>query len=216
MLGAAAGGFALAASGLLLPAWLVEEAAADNHPVRGVQDRKQQRRDKRRHELEHNRRVKRRQRQQGATKAPGAFIKGVRMKVVANYGPLKIKWWWWTVVPYSENFGPLDIAVGGSQTLGKDDLNLAVMFDPKSGSDIPPDGFLYVLARNPVGTPDVSVFYGTGAKQTDVASHQNMDPGVTLSVDAYVYQNVKVRLTIKREKDSDDYKEFTVTVGPQV
>jgi hypothetical protein len=43
---AGAGGFAFAASGLLLPDWLVEEAEADNHPVRRIQQRKEKRRRK--------------------------------------------------------------------------------------------------------------------------------------------------------------------------
>jgi hypothetical protein len=47
LLGGAAGGFALATSRLLLPDWLVEEAQADNHPIRRVQQRQERRRHKR-------------------------------------------------------------------------------------------------------------------------------------------------------------------------
>ena len=47
LLGAAAGGFALAAGGLVVPAWL-EEAAAGEKPVRRVQDRTGQRNRKQR------------------------------------------------------------------------------------------------------------------------------------------------------------------------
>jgi hypothetical protein len=49
LLGAAAGGFALAASGLVLPDWLVAEAA-ENHPARRILRRKAQKRKKRRNE----------------------------------------------------------------------------------------------------------------------------------------------------------------------
>lgn len=48
LLGAAGGGFILAASGLLLPAGLVEEAVAGDHAVRNAQHRKQHRRQKHR------------------------------------------------------------------------------------------------------------------------------------------------------------------------
>jgi hypothetical protein len=61
LLGAAAGSFALAASGLVLPIWLVEEAEAAEYPVRRIQRRKDQRRKKRRNELQHRREVQRRQ-----------------------------------------------------------------------------------------------------------------------------------------------------------
>lgn len=66
LIGAAASGFVVGSQGLLLPEWLVADAQADeedggnDHPARGVQDRKQQKRDKGRHKREHNRRIKRR------------------------------------------------------------------------------------------------------------------------------------------------------------
>jgi hypothetical protein len=60
LLGAAAGGFALAASGLLLPERLVPDAAADDHPVRRVQGRKDDQRGQRRRRLERRREQDRR------------------------------------------------------------------------------------------------------------------------------------------------------------
>jgi hypothetical protein len=59
-LSTAAGGFAFAATGLLLPEQLVEETAADDHPVRRVQGRKDGQRGQRRRRLEHRRAVNRR------------------------------------------------------------------------------------------------------------------------------------------------------------
>jgi hypothetical protein len=56
-LGAAAGRFAFAASGLVLPEGLVGEAeAADNHPVRRILDRKDDQRTRRRRDRHHQRR----------------------------------------------------------------------------------------------------------------------------------------------------------------
>ena len=60
LLGAAVSGFALAASGLLLPSWLGEEAAADNHPVRRIQRRKDGQRGQRKRRLERRREQNRR------------------------------------------------------------------------------------------------------------------------------------------------------------
>lgn len=60
LLGTAAGGFALAASGLLLPERLVEEAAADDHPVWRIQGRKDGQRGQRKRRLERRRERNRR------------------------------------------------------------------------------------------------------------------------------------------------------------
>lgn len=49
LIGGVASSCALAASGLLIPSWLVEEANADNHPVQGIQGRRDRRRHKQRH-----------------------------------------------------------------------------------------------------------------------------------------------------------------------
>ena len=77
----AAGGFALAASGLLVPDWLVAEGeAADKHPVRGVQQRKEQRRRKQRNERGH--RHDRHHRRDDGTKPPELGPRGIRLKVV--------------------------------------------------------------------------------------------------------------------------------------
>jgi hypothetical protein len=66
LLGTAAGGLVLAASGLLLPEWLVAEAEAAEHPVRRIQHRSGQKRSKRRHRREHRREVHRRQNEHDA------------------------------------------------------------------------------------------------------------------------------------------------------
>lgn len=59
LLRAAGGGFVLAAGGLLVPEWLVDEAAASDHPVRNVQNRQQKRRQKHRRSLKHRRKARR-------------------------------------------------------------------------------------------------------------------------------------------------------------
>lgn len=55
----AGGGLVLAASGLLLPGWLVEETSAGDSPAHNVQNRKQKRRQKHRRDLKHRRKERR-------------------------------------------------------------------------------------------------------------------------------------------------------------
>lgn len=64
---AAGGGMLLAASGLLLPAWLAEEAEAGESPVHTVQNRKRRRRQKRHRDLKHRRKEKRNDQQPAPT-----------------------------------------------------------------------------------------------------------------------------------------------------
>jgi hypothetical protein len=94
LLGAAAGGFGLAASGLVLPDWLIEEAEADNHPVRRIQKRKAQRRKKHRTGLEHRREVQRRQ-DDGQDKGRGGVIfDGIWFDVTNYWGTtITVEFW---------------------------------------------------------------------------------------------------------------------------
>jgi hypothetical protein len=95
LLGAAAGGFALATSGLLVPEWLVDEAEAGEHPVRRIQGRKEQQRQKRHHRRENRRQLQRRQDDQKGNHAPGAFIDGIRWGIYSppGTGAFDIEFW---------------------------------------------------------------------------------------------------------------------------
>lgn len=75
----AAGGLALATSGLLLPEWLVEETAAAGHPVGRVQKRADKRRDRKHHRLKQKRTQQRHQPNQDGSNAPGAGQKILQM-----------------------------------------------------------------------------------------------------------------------------------------
>jgi hypothetical protein len=86
LLSGAAGGLALATSGLLLPDWLVEEAEADNHPVRRVQDRKEKKRQKFRNQLERRHHKSRRNGGQESS-SPGIIQLGIQFLVGATDGP---------------------------------------------------------------------------------------------------------------------------------
>ena len=60
-------GMLLAASGLLLPAWLAGDAEAGESPVHNVQNRKRRRRQKRLRDLKHRRKEKRNDKQPAPT-----------------------------------------------------------------------------------------------------------------------------------------------------
>jgi hypothetical protein len=76
LLAGAASSVALATSGLLLPDWLLEAAAADNHPVRRVQRRREQRRRKQRNEQQRNNDRREREQSSNDDKPPGADLYG--------------------------------------------------------------------------------------------------------------------------------------------
>ena len=92
LLGAAARGFALATS-VMLPAWLVEEAEAGNHPVRGVQQRKEQRRAKARHQKHRDRHRRHNHGDQQENRAPGAVIDGIRWRFYTEAGAFDVELW---------------------------------------------------------------------------------------------------------------------------
>jgi len=83
-----AGGFALATSGLLVPDWLIEEAdAADQLPVRRVQQRKEQKRHKRGHHRKRDRAAKKR--------GSGKVFRDVAIYVYNNryYDSVQVQGW---------------------------------------------------------------------------------------------------------------------------
>ncbi len=88
LLGGAASGLALAANGLFLPERLANEVEADNHPVRGIQKRKAQRRRKAR-----NKKHKRRQRNKKNHGNGFAIIDGIRWGYYSEAGPFDVQFW---------------------------------------------------------------------------------------------------------------------------
>lgn len=90
LLSGAAGGLALAANGLILPGWLTDQAAADNHPVRGIQKRKANHRRKARN------RKRRNHRQRSTRNNHGngfAIIDGIRWGYYSEAGPFNVQFW---------------------------------------------------------------------------------------------------------------------------
>ena len=154
MLGAAAG-FALAASGLLLPDWHLEEAeAADQHPVRNVQQRKEQRRKKQRNERNrktHGRRDRDADKQHGRPDAPQLGPHGIKLTVEnQTSSDFKIKYWYGSV-GWSSQEGNLPSQ--GTFFTGTEDLHAGIEFLTER---LP-----FVWVENPVAdTPNTTYQYG--------------------------------------------------------
>ncbi len=92
LLGGAAGGLVLAASGLFLPDRLLEEAEAGNSPVRRVQQRKERTRERRRNQSHDGR--KRRRRQDQDKGRGGDVFRGVQIDFHNNtFRTLDIEFW---------------------------------------------------------------------------------------------------------------------------
>lgn len=89
LLGGVASGMALAANGLVLPAWLADEAEAAGHPVGNVQRRKSTRRRKARARKHHHHRRKNRKNHGNKF----AIIDGIRWGYYSEAGPFNVQFW---------------------------------------------------------------------------------------------------------------------------
>jgi hypothetical protein len=217
LLSGAASGFALAASGLLLPEWLAEEAAADNHPVRGVQDRKQHKRDKRRHKREHNRQLKNRQRG-GKGSRGGILPDGVKVTVVNRFDTSNIPgqnrnisftYWHGTVGWVSDSVTRVVNAGGGTETLETNDLHAGILFA----------GGIFAWVESPVGfTPNTTLQYGGTMTTfgyyggTIAFDHTPLSVGQETRVDL-PFGDVTAAFTVRRNPDAPDFKVFTISIS---
>ena len=199
----AAGGFALAASGLLLPGRLVEDAAADSHPVRRLQQRKNQRRTTSRHQ-----RRRSKDHNNGKNKGGCTFcIRGIEWRVNIGSGlSFDVQLWsragggrGWRMVD-SQNFG----------------------FDSKDFSTNDTFGILwigqryYLLATNDFPYPWVKIGYGghfgssgwvDGTLVTDQYTMHEGDFAPNMHVDNLVFK------VYRGDDGEDDYKHFNLTIG---
>lgn len=166
VLGRATGGVVLAASGLVLPEWLVEEVeAADNHPARRILERKEHQRQKRRHRLAHRRKVNRRQRDKNAKDdtSRGIGRLGIEFRVELTGGrPVKVDFY---VKPEKKEFfstSPVwaftdreTLAVPGhgapTHTFSTEDPDAALWID---------DRYLVLVHNPPITPPWVTLGYG--------------------------------------------------------
>lgn len=212
----AAGGFALAASGLLLPEWLDEEAeAADNHPVRGVQQRKAQRRRKQRggrdnHQGHHRRR-------DDARKPPQFGPKGIRLKVVNETGDsfAVCQHWVGTVGWYRIRFENLGKKGSTTSTFTNDteELHAGILFP---GNKEP-----FVWVENPfAGTPNTT--YQSGGTfspfgysgGTTIVNHGTLEEGAETTHRIDFTSTRTYAIKVRRETDVIGFKSFTMTVLP--
>jgi hypothetical protein len=203
LLGGAAGGFALAASGLLLPDWLVEEAEADKHPARRVQGRTERRQDRKR-KVRRNRKDRQDHKEDNGEPAPGntgqkdveiVLITGPQESVIAEvweyHNPWVLKW-------KSRTVGPNQQAkFTGSETK----LVLVGRYLSKPGN-------LYFRAinRDLFFTPTIKIAQGSWDKngpkdQGDVYVDQSISEGEFVAIDGF---------RVDRGTDSNQHKIFVI------
>lgn len=213
---AAAGGFALAASGLLVPDWLVEEAAvADRHPVRGVQERKAQRRRKQRggrdnHHGHHRRR-------DNSRKPPELGPKGIRLKVVneTDTSFMVLEHWVGTIGWYRNKFENLNKQGSTLSTFTEDTEEL------HSGVLFPGEKQPFVWVENPfAGTPNTTyqsggTFSSFGYKGgTTIVDHGTLEEGAETTHRIDFTASSTYAIKVRRENDVVGFKSFTMTVLP--
>lgn len=199
----AAGGFALAASGLLLPGRLVEEAVADSNPVRRVQQRKNQRRTKARH-----RRRRSQGRHNGKNKGKCVVcIRGINWFVNIGSG-LSYDVQLWSRAGGGRGWRQVD-----SQTFG---------FDSRQFYTNDTFGILwigqryYFLATNDFPYPWVKIGYGghfgssgwvDGTLVTDQFTMHEGDFAPNMHIDNLVFK------VYRGDDGDDDYKHFNLSIG---
>lgn len=215
LLGGAASGFALAASGLALPEWLVEEAAAaDSHPLRRVQNRQDGQRTQRRRRLERRRDANRRQRDKDANedKPRGTFdpfniFVGVRFtneqQTLTQRAHLSFQ-------TYNDpGFGmPKTWETQKTATLALEETTSYKFGVPKARVVVDvPDVARWVEIENPsIGYPLVTVYNQDRSREDSFS----FDAGEEHLFGGTAFEG-KI-LKVKRNKDTPGYKNFVIDV----
>jgi hypothetical protein len=208
VLGAAGGGFALARSGLLLPAWLGAEAEAANDPVRHIQHRKDRRRIKQRHKKHQGRHHRRTHGNHKANRSPGALIDGIRWGYYSEAGVFDVEFWVRT--------------------------NAGHGWGLKDSQRVPNEHFVELRTTDVIGILWINHRYFLRAENVFGAVHVRLGYGGnfgstgwvdgTTVVDDYVlpeYQNAPdmvvdgFKFTVGRAADDDDYKKPSLSIRKQ-
>jgi hypothetical protein len=218
VLGAAAGGFALAASGLLLPEWLVEEAEADNHPVRRSQGREERKRQKRHNQhTQHHDRDSRRD----DDKPPGRDLDFKDIKFVVGVlggQPVKVAFYAGAERRTNGDRGPwhLGYELRETKNLAPNTLEWTTFTTgahENYGALWMQDRFLAHIENPAVGFVQLKMGYG-GTFDKD-GWH-----GGTTVFNGNIYEQVQESMTqaeynfaVYRETDTNDYKAMDVSIG---
>jgi hypothetical protein len=202
LLGAAAGGCALATTGLLVPEWLVTEAEAADHPMRRIQKRQAKQRDKRRHRLEHRRQQNQGGDNNGNNTPPGSngATLDVALYVHTKKFPLEIAVWQSDADGKNGvmKWGYRTIPAGSFQDFVGSDKRLMALMTRKGTS---PSLSYRVQVWNPAaGYPHVKIA-GPLSQDEVVVVDQNLSVWETVYVDGYKLQ---------RLNDTDNHKQFQI------
>jgi hypothetical protein len=205
LLGAAASGFALAASGLLLPERLIEEAAARegaNGGAMGGRHGKDRRGGHHRHTHGDHRDKKGKEGQ-----APRAIIRGIRWGVYSPSGSYNVELW-----DRGDGWSGFSL-VESQRWTGANFVELRTNRDILGALWI--NGRYYLQAFNGIGTPTVTLGYGG---TIDSSGWKN---GTTV-LESYELRESKlappmdvdgIHFQVERLVDDDDFKRFSLSLS---
>lgn len=203
----AASGFALAASGLLMPEWLVEETEAAKHPAHRVQGRNE-----RRHKHNRNRRNRKRHKDNHDKPAPGKDGQKDVEFVLINHSnePVIAEVW------QPDARGRDYVLKWGSRTVNPNKQEKFTGSEEKLalvGHYVSKPGNLYFYATNPplFSTPTIEIGQGSWSKnglkdQGDVYVKQTISEGESVFIDGF---------RVDRGTDSGQHKIFVVVAVKQ-
>ena len=204
LLSGAAGGLVLATSGLFLPDWLLDEAEADNAPVRRVQQRKAQRRKRRRNQSDSGRK----RRQHGHDKGRGGVgFRGLQISFSnTNFSSSDIQFW--VHEPFIWRKKEDRTYPRGDFSFTTDNLEALLLINGK---------FCLEFHNYPVGTPDI--FLGVDGS---VRERGGWHPGLTVLPPTAVSEREYlpsttvqgVRFELARNPDTPAYINFQVAMWP--
>jgi hypothetical protein len=211
---AAAGSVVLAVSGLL-PEGLAAKAKADSHPVRAVQQRKEQRRKKQRQERDRRKVHHRRDRREGKQhRRPDALQLGPDgIKLTVNNhtsSSFQIKYWGGAVgwASQEDTLASQGVYFAGSAN------------DLHAGIEFLTDRHPFVWVENPVsGTPNTTYqydgsmgFFGYTGGTIDV-DHGTLEQDAETTHRISFTSSSAFAIKVRREKDIPGFKVFTMTVS---
>ncbi len=231
LLGLAGHGFALAASGLLLPAWLQQNAEAREGAANGRLGGRRGKNQRGRDEAKRRKRAKAREKRKDQPKAPGwSLIKYVSFRFeptsalqdvrIDTYYRIKGELDTWSSLKPAQTF----TTFASRQTYAPDRYSVAAFIQSRDTTPI------FIEARNPlIGTPWVSIAHGgrIDASGNYVGGSSDWGINVLYRYTEYaldVNKRMRVSMTpgddwaqylasVERQEDTDTHKVFTIFLG---
>ena len=196
--------------GLVLPAWVIEDVAAANHPAQDIQRRNERHRRKKRNARDRRSRDRDdKDRKHDSARPSGLGPSGIKMTVLNKTATdFKVKYWLGTIGWESQES---DFPSQGTLYAGTEDLHLGIEFLTER---LP-----FIWVENPLaGTPSTTFQYGGSMHFAGyIGGTVEVNHG-TLAVDAETAHSIPFTsarnygVKVRRESDVPAFKVFTMTV----